>query len=46
MLELSNIRFSRQEVELIFAFRGDRWPDAMFPLAVDDSGVRALSLDD
>src|SRR5262245_59083125 len=47
MLELSNVRIDVGGViELIFGFRGDRWPDAMFVLELDARGVRAVSLDD
>jgi len=33
-------------LELLFAFRGDVWPDAMFSVAVDGTTVSGLSLDD
>ena len=33
-------------LELLFAFRGDEWPDAMFSIAVDGRQVEGLSLDD
>jgi hypothetical protein len=33
-------------LELLFAFRGDVWPDAMFRIAVDGTHVEGLSLDD
>lgn len=33
-------------LELMFAFRDDVWPDAMFIVAVDGRGVRGLSLAD
>ncbi len=35
-----------QPLELLFAFRDDVWPDAMFNVAVDGTNVRGLSLDD
>jgi hypothetical protein len=35
-----------QPLELLFAFRDDVWPDAMFNVAVDGTAVRGLSLDD
>jgi len=33
-------------LELMFAFRDDVWPDAMFNVAVEGRDVRGLSLDD
>jgi hypothetical protein len=33
-------------LELMFAFRDDIWPDAIFNLAVEGRDVRGLSLDD
>lgn len=32
--------------ELLFAFRGDVWPDAMFTVAIDGDSVTGISLDD
>lgn len=33
-------------IELVYALAGDTWPDGMFTVAVDASGVRALYVDD
>jgi hypothetical protein len=33
-------------VDLLYAFQGEFWPDAMFNVQVDGMSVTALSLDD
>lgn len=38
--------FPRKPLQLLFAFRGDVWPDAIFNVAVDGTHVEGLSLDD
>jgi hypothetical protein len=44
-LEVLHIQPGRP-LEVMFAFRDDIWPDAMFNVAVDGGNVRGLSLDD
>ena len=47
MLELSSVAIrSNGKIELLFAFAGEVWPDAMFNVEVSGSQVRPLSLDD
>ena len=47
MLELSSVRILQEGVsELLFAFKGDVWPDAMFVIEIRDEKVRGVSLDD
>lgn len=47
MLELSSVRFLEEGTpELLFAFKGDVWPDAMFIVEIRDGKVRGVSLDD
>jgi hypothetical protein len=47
MLEFSSVRFLEEGApELLFAFKGDIWPDAMFIVEIRDGGVRGISLDD
>ena len=47
MLELSNVTYLRDGTsELLFAFKGDVWPDAMFIVEIRGGKVRGLSLDD
>jgi hypothetical protein len=47
LLELSAIIVSgTRPAELIFGFRGDRWPDATFVLEFDGAQIRPVSLDD
>ena len=47
MVRLESLYFSSgRPLELLFAFRGDVWPDAMFNVAVDGTNVTGLSLDD
>ncbi len=47
MVRLESLHISPERpLELLFSFRGDVWPDAMFNVAVDGTNVRGLSLDD
>lgn len=47
MLRLESLHIQPgRPLELLFAFRGDVWPDAMFTVAVAGTDVRGLSLDD
>ena len=47
MLRLESLRIQPgRPLELLFAFRGDVWPDAMFTVAVQGMDVRGVSLDD
>jgi hypothetical protein len=47
MLELSSLEVQQDgTLELLYAFRDDVWPDAMFTLAVQGAQVHPLSLDD
>lgn len=47
ILELNSLEIQPGgKLELLYAFKGDVWPDAMFTLAVQGSQVRPLSLDD
>jgi hypothetical protein len=47
MLQLESASiYPDKPLELLFAFRGDAWPDAMFSVAVDGVKAWGLSLDD
>jgi hypothetical protein len=47
MLELSSVRYLKDGIpELLFAFKGDLWPDAMFTVEIRDGKVRGVALDD
>jgi hypothetical protein len=47
MLQLEGASIRKTgSVELLFSFKGEVWPDAMFNVEVNGAHVRALSLDD
>lgn len=47
MVRLESLHISTgRPLELLFAFRGEVWPDAMFTVTVDAANVRGVSLDD
>ena len=47
MLELSSVRYLEDATPaLLFAFKGDVWPDAMFSIEIRDGRVRGVALDD
>ena len=47
MLELSSVTYLEDAtLELLYAFKGDVWPDAMFTVEIRDGRVRGVALDD